>query len=147
MLLTPVGIAESTEPQIVAFVSDYWTSVAQLREQLNIIQTAYPVGIEIMSQDRTVDDPYVATLRTSAALAAIPSFKAAVKTVDRAVGSKVMIDFFFDFTVFAHWPMALKGTRCEVEVLMGPFECVFYLLHQGAHPDVRPPVRRTSVYV
>lgn len=68
---------------------------------------------------------------TSAVTSTIPSFKATVKTVDRAVGSKVMIYFLFDFGVFARWPMALKKTKCEVEVLMGPFKYVFYTVHQG----------------
>lgn len=110
--------------QIVAFVSDYWTSIVHLRAQFNIIETMYPVEIEIVPQDGTTDDPNASTSSTSAALATIPSFKAAVKTVHRAVGSKVIINFLFDFGVFAHWPMALKRTKCDVEVLAGPFKCV-----------------------
>ena len=70
----------------------------------------------------------------------MPSFKAVVKAVHREVGSKVLIDFLFDSGVYVHWPMALKKTKCEVKVLMGPFECVFYTpCPEGAHPEPHPP--------
>lgn len=128
----------------MAFVSDYWTSVVHLRSQLGVIQTTYPVEIETVPQDVTDDDPDAPASGTSAVAATMPSFKAVVKTVDLAAGSKVMIRFFFDFGVFARWPMALKKTGCEVQVLVGPFKYVSHSVTKGAHPDVHPPARRTS---
>ena len=116
--------AETTRTQIVTFLSDYWTSTVKLRTQLNVIQTKYPVAIEIIPQDGTTEDLNASTSSTSAVLAAIPSFKVTVKVVDLTVRSKVLINFLFDFGVFAHWPMALKNTKCEVEVAIGPFKCV-----------------------
>lgn len=109
----------------MAFLSDYWTSIVQLRAQLDVIQIAYPVKVEVMPQDGTADDLDASTSSTNSVTATIPSFKAAIKTVDLAMGSKVLIYFLFDFGVFAHWPMALKSTKCEVKVVMGPFKCVF----------------------
>lgn len=117
--------------QIVAFTSDYWTSIVHLRTQLDVVRVKYPVEIEIISQAGTADDLNAPPSSTSAT---IPSFKAAVEVFDYAMESKVKIDFLFDFGVFAHWPMALKKTKCDVEVLMGPFECVFCLVHQGRPP-------------
>lgn len=133
--------------QIVAFVSDYWTSIVQLRAQLNIIETKYSIEIEVIPQDGTTDDPNASAFSTSAVIPTIPSFKTVIKPVDRAVGSKVIIYFLFDFGVFAHWPMALKRTKCEVEVLMGPFECVILLIQctEGPDPDAYTLVLRTSV--
>ena len=82
--------------------------------------------------------------RSSAVLATLPSFKATVKVVNLAVRSKVLINFLFDFGVFAHWPMALKSTKCEVEVVMGPFKCVFLPPHiQDPPADVYLVARRT----
>jgi hypothetical protein len=127
-------IAENTGIQIVAFLSDYWTSIVQLRAQLDIIQIAYPVKVEVMPQDGTTDDLNASTSSTGGVTSTIPSFKAVVKTVDLAMGSKVLIDFLFDFGVFAHWPMTLKRTKCEVKVVMGPFRCVFYPMHQRCPP-------------
>ena len=113
----------------MTFLSDYWTSIVQLRTQLNVIETKYPVTIEVIPQDGTADDLNASTSSTSALLATIASFKATVKVVDLAARSKILINFLFDFGVFAHWPMALKRTKCEVEVVMGPFKCVFYSLY------------------
>ena len=120
------GAAETMEMQIVTFLSDYWASIFQLRTQLNVIKTKYPVAIEIIPQDDTAEDLNASTSSTSAVLTTIPSFKATVKVVDLTVRSKVLITFLFDFGVFAHWPMALKKTKCEVEVAVGPFKCVFF---------------------
>lgn len=100
-----------------------------LRAQFNIVETKYPVEIEIIPQDNTADNPNASMPNTGDT--AIPSFKATVTSVNRAVGSKVMINFFFDFELYAHWPMALKKTKCEVQVLMGPFKCVFYSARRG----------------
>jgi hypothetical protein len=111
--------------QIVTFLSDYWTSVIQLRTQLNVIETKYPVAIEVIPQDGSADDLNTSTSSTSAVLATFPSFKATVKVVDLTARSKVSISFSFDFGVFAHWPIALRGTKCEVDVSMGPFKYVF----------------------
>lgn len=115
----------------MTFLSDYWTSVVQLRTQLNIIETKYPVAIEVIPQDGTSEDLNASTSSTSAVLAAMPSFRATVKVVDLVVRTKVLINFLFDFRVFAHWPMALRGTKCEVEVAVGPFKYVFSLAHSG----------------
>jgi len=106
--------------EIVTFLSDYWASVVQLRTQLNVIRTRYPVAIEIIPQDDTAEDLNASTSSTSALLATVPSFKATVKVVDLAARSKILANFFFDFGVFARWPMALKKTGCEVEVVAGP---------------------------
>jgi len=111
----------TTIREIVTFLSDYWTSIVQLRTQLNVIQTAYLVEIEVIPQDGTADELNTSTSSTSAVLATIPSFKATVKVVDLTVRSKFLITFLFDFGVFAHWPMAAKKTKCEVEVAVGPF--------------------------
>jgi len=108
--------------QIVTFLSDYWTSIVQLRTQLNVIETRYPVAIEIIPQDDTAEDLNTSTSSTSAVLATVSSFKATVKVVDLAARSKVLINFLLDFGIFAHWPMALKKTKCEVEVVVGPFK-------------------------
>lgn len=112
--------------QIVTFLSDYWTSIVQLRTQLNVIETKYPVAIEIIPHNSATDDPDASTSSTSAFVAAIPSFKAIVKVVDLTARSKILISFLFDFKVFSRWPMALKWTECEVGVPMGPFKYVFY---------------------
>jgi len=111
----------TTIREIVTFLSDYWTSIVQLRTQLNVIQTAYLVEIEVIPQDGTADELNTSTSSTSAVLATIPSFKAIVTTFNLAARSKIVVKLLFDFGVFAHWPMALKRTRCEVEVLIGPF--------------------------
>ena len=121
----------------MTFLSDYWTSVVQLRTQLNVIETKYPVAIKVIPQDGVADDLNTSTSSTSAVLATVPSFKATIKVVDLAMRSKILINFLFDFGVFAHWPVALKGTKCEVEVLMGPLKCVFYLAHL-APPRLSP---------
>lgn len=110
--------------QIITFLSDYWASIVQLRTQLDVIQTTYPVEIEVIPQDGTAEDLNASTSSTSAVLATIPSFKAIVRVVNLAMRSKVLINFLFDFGVFAHWPMALKKTKCEAEVAMGSLKCV-----------------------
>ena len=120
--------------QIITFLSDYWASIVQLRTQLDVIQTTYPVEIEAIPQDGTAEDLNASTSSTSAVLATIPSFKATVKAVNLAMRSKVLINFLFDFGVFAHWPMALKKTKCEVEVAMGTFKCVHPLRTPGGSP-------------
>jgi len=127
----------------VTFLSDYWASIVQLRTQLNIIETKYPVAIKIIPQDGTAEDLNTSTSSTSAVLATVPSFKATVKIVNLVVRSKTLISFLFDFGVFAHWPMALKKTRCEAEVLVGPFKCVFSPARSGPQADARLVVRKT----
>lgn len=107
----------------MTFLSDYWTSIVRLRTQLNVIETKYPVVIEIIPQDDTAEDLNTSTSSTSAVLATVPYFKATVKLIDLAARSKILISFVFDFGVFAHWPMALKKTKCEVEVAVGPLKC------------------------
>jgi len=127
----------------VTFLSDYWASIVQLRTQLNIIETKYPVAIEVIPQDGTAEDLNTSTSSTSAVLATVPSFKATVKVVNLAMRSKVLISFLFDFGVFAHWPMALKKTKCGAEVLVGPFKCVFSTAHSGSQVDLRLVARKT----
>lgn len=125
--MVPSGILTKVQTvgmQIVTFLSDYWASIVELRKELDVIQTKYPVEIEIIPQDGTAEDLDASTSSNSAVLATIPSFKASVKVVNLAIRSKVLINFFLDFGVFAHWPMALKKTMCEVEVALGPFKCV-----------------------
>jgi hypothetical protein len=131
--------------QIVTFLSDYWTSIVQLRTQLNVIETKYPVAIEIIPQDGTADDLNASTSSTSDVIATVPSFKATIKVVDLAMRSKILINFLFDFGVFAHWPIALTRTKCEVEVLMGPFKCVFYPAHLLPHAYTRSVAGRIFV--
>jgi len=111
----------TTNREIVTFLSDYWTSIIQLRTQLNVIETKYPVAIEVIPQDGNAEDLNTSTSSTSAVLATFPSFKATIKVVDLAARSRVSISFLFDFGVFAHWPIALRGTKCGVDVSMGPF--------------------------
>ena len=124
---------ETAGTQIVTFLSDYWTSVVRLRTQLNVIETKYPVVIEVIPQDGTAEDLDASTSSTSAVLSTVPYFKATVKIVDLAARSKVLISFLFDFGVFAHWPMALKKTKCEVEVAVGPFKCAScFPVHSGS---------------
>ena len=117
------GLTGTAESQIVTFLSDYWTSIVRLRTQLNVIETKYPVVIEVIPQDDTTEDLNTSTSSTSALLATVPYFKATVKLVDLAARSKILINLVFDFGVFAHWPMALKKTKCEVEVAVGPLKC------------------------
>jgi len=112
----------------VTFLSDYWTSIVQLRTQLNVIETKYPVAIEVIPPDGTAEDLNASNSSTSAMLATVSSFKATVKVVDLTMRSKILINFLFDFGVFAHWPVALKRTGCEVEVVLGPFKCVIFFL-------------------
>ena len=114
--------------QIVAFLSDYWTSIVKLRKVINDIQKKYPVEIEVIPQDGTVDELNTSTSSTSAVLATIPSFKATVEVINLRLQSKIFINFLFDFGIFAHWPMALKRTKCEVEVSIGPLKCVFIII-------------------
>ena len=111
--------------QIVTFLSDYWASIVQLRTQLNVIETKYPVAINVIPQDGIAEDLDTSTSSTSAVLATLPSFKATVKVVDVLARSKVLVSYLFDFGVFAHWPMAVGRTRCEVEAVIGPFKYVF----------------------
>jgi len=118
-------VAKMTGTQIVTFLSDYWTSIVQLRTQLDIIETKYPVAIKVIPHDGTAEDLNTSTSSTSAVLATIPSFKVTVRVVDLVVQSKVLVNFLFDFEVFAHWPMALKRTKCEAEVAIGSSKCVF----------------------
>ena len=126
-------------------MGDYWTSVVQLRTQLNIIETKYPVVIEVLPQDGTAEDPNASPSGTRAALATIPSFKATVKIINLALRSKVIVSFLFDFGVFAHWPMALKRTKCEVEVVKGPLKYIFSPTRPGLQADARLVARRTFV--
>ena len=127
----------------MTFLSDYWASIVQLRTQLNIIETKYPVAIEVIPQDGTAEDLNASTSSTSAVLATVPSFKATVKTVNRAVRSKILISFLFDFGVFAHWPMALKRTKCEAKVLVGSFKCVLFPARSGPQADTHLVARKT----
>ena len=131
----------------MTFLSDYWTSIVQLRTQLNIIETKYPVTIKIIPQDGTAEDLNTSTSSTSAVLATVPSFKATVKVVNLALQSKILINFLFDFGVFAHWPVALKRTKCEVEVMIGPFKCVSFPALSGPQVDAHLAARRTSVWL
>ena len=144
---TLLGIAKTAGAQIVTFLSDYWTSIVQLRTQLNIIETKYPVTIGVIPQDETAEDLNTSTSSTSAVLATLPSFKATVKVVNLAVRSKVLINFLFDFGVFAHWPMALKRTKCEAEVVVGPYKCVSLSASSGPRADAQLVARRTFAWL
>ena len=110
----------------MTFLSDYWASVVQLRTQLDIIETKYPVVIKVIPQDGTAEDLNASTSSTSAVLATMNSFRATVKVVDLTLRSKILVNFLFDFGVFAHWPMALKKTKCEVEVVLGSLKYVLF---------------------
>lgn len=118
----------------MTFLSDYWASVVQLRTQLNVIETKYPVAIEVIPLDGTAEDLNASTSSTSAVLATVHSFKATVKVVNLEMRSKVLINFLFDFGVFAHWPVSSKRTRCEVEVVLGSFKCVLFFPARRGSP-------------
>jgi len=92
-----------TNRQILQFLSDFWTSVVQLRSQLDVLAVRYPVSVEAVEEcgDTT------------------PGFKAVTSVLFSKFKAKAFVKFIFDADTFSNWPMSLASTQCEVEVAYG----------------------------
>jgi len=88
-----------THRKILQFLSDFWTSVVQLRTQLDLLAVKYPISIGIIEER--------------------DAFKVTTSVLFSKSKAKAFVNFIFDVETFSNWPMSLGSMRCEVEVAYG----------------------------
>ncbi|KAJ7071434.1 Spc7 kinetochore protein-domain-containing protein [Mycena amicta] len=87
--------------RIVASLSDYWSSCAQLRSQLFQLTIKYPLHIEVLSNQ---------------------GFRARTTVMFPAVMGKAFIYFIFSPDVHGRWPMSIDYMTHEVQVVFGALD-------------------------
>ncbi|KAF9015040.1 Spc7 kinetochore protein-domain-containing protein [Cyathus striatus] len=111
-----------TVRKIIHRLSDYWSSCAQVRLQLKLLNVKYPVEIMPISPSRA-------------------GFRAKAMVMFSNVKGKAFISFIFAFDTLSRWPFSINSLGCEVDVAYGPidrsavFDAVQTRLQQATHSD------------
>lgn len=105
--------------KILQGLSDFWTSMVQLRSQLDVLAIKFPVKIEcsLDGADGT------------------SGFKAIASVLFTKHKAKALIKFIFDSDTFSSWPMSLASVGCEVEVAYGTLKYGFLLVSPDSVTD------------
>ena len=86
--------------QILERLSDFWTSCAAIRKQINFLKINYPLTLEHLSQGHG-------------------GLKATASLLLKKHKSKALVSFEFSEGVLRRWPFMIKGMKCDVKVAYG----------------------------
>lgn len=97
----------STVKQLVESLGDFWTSCAQIRNQLTFLSIKYPLVLVPLSSQTDCQ-----------------GFKANATLLFHKQKAKAMVSFLFTDDLLARWPFQIRTLECQVKVVYGAVECV-----------------------
>ncbi|KAF8168234.1 Spc7 kinetochore protein-domain-containing protein [Crassisporium funariophilum] len=95
-----------TVREVVHRLCDYWSSCAQFRSQLTLLNIKFPV--EVVCPTLSRDKP--------------ASFKVKAMVMLPSVKGKAFVSFIFPFNAICQWPTSIDSLDCEVDVAYGPVD-------------------------
>ncbi|KLO20428.1 Spc7-domain-containing protein [Schizopora paradoxa] len=95
-------LASGTVKQLVESLGDFWTSCAQIRNQLTFLSIKYPLVLEPLSSQTDCQ-----------------GFKARATLLFQKQRAKATVSFIFNEELLARWPFKIRALECQVKVAYG----------------------------
>ncbi|KAK7694277.1 hypothetical protein QCA50_001458 [Cerrena zonata] len=96
-------MSSPTLRQTVQQLSDFWSSGAQLRRQLDLLNIQYPLSLELVPSSGNVD----------------PSVVATATIMLESVKAKAFISFPLDLDICSKWPKSTSLLKTDVKIAYG----------------------------
>ncbi|RXW18933.1 hypothetical protein EST38_g6928 [Candolleomyces aberdarensis] len=97
---------DTTVPKVIHKLNDYWTSCAQLRSHLRLLNVKYPIDIDV----------------ATSAPSSVPTFRVRATVLFPRVAGKAIVSYIFTLQTFCQWPLSIDSLDCAVDVSYGPLD-------------------------
>ncbi|KAJ2928832.1 hypothetical protein H1R20_g8128, partial [Candolleomyces eurysporus] len=97
---------DTTVPKVIHKLNDYWTSCAQLRSHLRLLNVKYPIDIDVAPSDPS----------------SVPTFRVRATVLFPRVAGKAIVSYIFTLQTFCQWPLSIDSLDCAVDVSYGPLD-------------------------
>ncbi|KAJ2920371.1 hypothetical protein MD484_g151, partial [Candolleomyces efflorescens] len=97
---------DTTVPKVIHKLNDYWTSCAQLRSHLRLLNVKYPIDIDVAPSTPS----------------SVPTFRVRTTVMFPRVAGKAIVSYIFTLQTFCQWPLSIDSLDCAVDVSYGALD-------------------------